>query len=336
MEKKNVQEFENAKKRGKNEGKNLLVNEWEKLAALSNRRLNVQTLVQGVKMGWSIDRITIVGKLRNYVWLRDGLEPVSLDFDMVWMIFEEQGIAEKVGEGWILKDKYGENIAYAEKLKFDKTKGRIDFNPNTIKPFLHGSLKNFIHDIFDEPHFSRADVACDMIDVPDDFIRQYRIVEPVSFKPIYGTSGELETAYWGSRSSERQVRLYNKKLEQTKKKKVVPKEVETWWRLEVQLRRSKASEWNAVVSESLDNFSSQNYLPSNMKVTDKAMIIALMTEHGLWGELSRNTKYKYRKILKEIAENDELTQHLKSSFSESARELKNELDSWLIGLDVSE
>ncbi|WLD56226.1 replication initiation factor domain-containing protein [Streptococcus suis] len=336
MEKKNVQEFENTKKRGKNEGKNLLVNEWEKLAALSNRRLNVQTLVQGVKMGWSIDRITIVGKLRNYVWLRDGLEPVSLDFDMVWMIFEEQGIAEKVGEGWILKDKYGENIAYAEKLKFDKTKGRIDFNPNTIKPFLHGSLKNFIHDIFDEPHFSRADVACDMIDVPDDFIRQYRIVEPVSFKPIYGTSGELETAYWGSRSSERQVRLYNKKLEQTKKKKVVPKEVETWWRLEVQLRRSKASEWNAVVSESLDNFSSQNYLPSNMKVTDKAMIIALMTEHGLWGELSRNTKYKYRKILKEIAENDELTQHLKSSFSESARELKNELDSWLIGLDVSE
>ena len=221
-------------------------------------------------------------------------------------------------------------------MKFDKTKGRIDFNPNTIKPFLHGSLKNFIHDIFDEPHFSRADVACDMIDVPNDFIRQYRIVDPVSFKPIYGASGELETAYWGSRASERQVRLYNKKLEQTKKRRVVPKEIETWWRLEVQLRRSKASEWNAVVSESLDSFSSPNYLPSNMKVTDKAMIIALMTEHGLWGELSRNTKYKYRKILKEVAQNDELTQHLKASFSESVEDLKKELDTWLLGLDVTE
>lgn len=336
MEKSNVQEFENIKKREKFEGKNPLVNEWEKLAALSNRRLSVQTLVQNVKMGWLIDRITIVGRLKNYVWIRDNLEPISLDFDMVWMIFEEQGIAEKVGEGWILKDKYGENIAYAEKLKFDKTKGRIDFNPNTIKPFLHGSLKNFIHDIFDEPHFSRADVACDMIDVPNDFIRQYRIVDPVSFKSIYGASGELETAYWGSRASERQVRLYNKKLEQTKKRRVVPKEIETWWRLEVQLRRSKASEWNAVVSESLDSFSSPNYLPSNMKVTDKAMIIALMTEHGLWGELSRNTKYKYRKILKEVAQNDELTQHLKASFSESVEDLKKELDTWLLGLDVTE
>ena len=336
MEKNNVQEFENTKKRGKFEGKNLLVNEWEKLAALSNRRLSVQTLVQNVKLGWSIDRITIVGKLKSYVWLRDGIEPVTLDFDMVWMIFEEQGVAEKIGNGWILKDKYGENIAYAEKLKFDKTKGRIDFNPNKIRPFLHGDLKHFIHNIFDQPHFSRADVACDMIDVPDNFIRQYRVVDPVSFKPIYGASGELETAYWGSRASERQIRLYNKKLEQTKKGKIVPKDIETWWRLEVQLRRAKASEWNSVVSESLDSFSSPNYLPSDLKVTDKAMLIALVSEYGLWGELSRNTKYKYRNMLKEISKNDELTQHLKASFSESVEDLKKELDSWLLGLDVTE
>ena len=46
----------------------------------------------------------------------------------------------------------------------------------------------------------------------------------------------------GSRSSERQVRLYNKLLEQTKKKKIVPKEIDTWWRLEVQLRRDKGSQ----------------------------------------------------------------------------------------------
>lgn len=336
MEKKNVQEFENTKKRGKTEGKNFLVNEWEKLAALSNRRLSVKGIDTSLKLLWSIDRITIVGKLKNYVWLRDGIEPITLDFDMVWMIFEEQGIAEKVGEGWILKDKYGENIAYAEKLKFDKTKGRIDFNPNTIKPFLHGSLKNFIHDIFDQPHFSRADVACDMVDVPDDFIRQYRIVDPVSFKPIYGASGELETAYWGSRASERQVRLYNKKLEQTKKKKVVPKEIESWWRLEVQLRRSKASEWNAVVSESLDSFSSPNYFPLDIKTIDKLAILGLFSEPMMWGEISRPTKYKYRKILKEVAQNDELTQHLKASFSESVEDLKKELDSWLLGLDVTE
>ncbi|RCF96659.1 replication protein, partial [Enterococcus faecium] len=43
--------------------KRTIVNEWEKLTALSNRRLNVQTLVQTIKLNWSIDRITIVGKV---------------------------------------------------------------------------------------------------------------------------------------------------------------------------------------------------------------------------------------------------------------------------------
>ncbi|TKM29236.1 replication protein, partial [Enterococcus faecium] len=77
-------------------------------------------------------------------------------------------------------------------------------------------------------HFSRADIACDILGVPDDFITQDRIVDPVSFKPIYGRSGKLETAYWGSRASERQVRMYSKKLEQERKKEIVPSEIERW------------------------------------------------------------------------------------------------------------
>lgn len=313
-----------------------LINEWENLTALSNRRLSTHTLCRPFGLAWSIDRITIVGKVKKFTWIRENLDPIELDFDQVFMIFTEEGIAESVGQGWVLKDKYGENIAYAERVKFDKTKGRIDFNPNKIRPFLHGELKRFIHDLFDEPHFSRADVACDILDLPDDFIRQYRIVDPVSFKPIYGANGELETAYWGSRSSERQVRLYNKLLEQTKKKKIVPKEIDTWWRLEVQLRRDKASNWHNIMNESLDSFSSPNFMPEDMKVTDKMMITALIVEHGYWSQLHRNTKYKYRKMMKEIAQNDELTQHLKSSFSESAQQLKDELDSWLLGLDVTD
>lgn len=326
----------NGYKRGKNQGQNLLINQWEKLAALSNRRLSVQNLPTSFRLAWSIDRITIVGKVKKFAWIRDNLEPIELDFDQIWMIFSEQGVAEPVGQGWVLKDKYGENIAYAERVKFDKTKGRIDFNPNKIRSFLHGELKRFIHNLFDEPHFSRADVACDILDLPDDFVRQYRIVDPVSFKPIYGANGELETAYWGSRASERQVRMYNKLLEQTKKKQVVPKEIETWWRLEVQLRRDKASNWHNIINESLDSFSSTNFMSDDISAIEKAVITGLIADHGLWGGLNRRTKYKYRNMLKEIAQNDELTQHLKSSFSESAQQLKDELDSWLIGLDVTE
>lgn len=323
-------------KRHKSDEKNLLINEWEKLAALSNRRLSVQNLVQPFRLAWSIDRITVVGKLKKYLWVRDDLQVIELDFEQVWQIFESQGFAEQRGQGWVLLDKYGENIAYAEKVKYDKEKGRIDFNPTKIGQFLSEDLKHFIHRIFDSPHFSRADVACDILDLPDDFVRQYRIVDPVSFKPIYGASGELETAYWGSRSSERQVRMYNKKLEQMKKRKIVPKEIETWWRLEVQLRRDKATNWFNIMNESLLSFSSTNYMPDYLSGIEKAVIVGLMNDQNLWSGLARNTKYKYRNLLKDIANDDELTQHLKSSFSESAKDLKDELDSWLVGLDVTE
>ena len=116
----------------------------------------------------------------------------------------------------MLLDKYGENIAYVEVLPFlDKAtgreKGRIDFNPNKIQHFLKINLKDFIKLMFEDPHFSRADVACDIIDLDDEYVNQYRLVDAVSFRPYYGQSGALETAYWGARSSERQVRLYNKK-----------------------------------------------------------------------------------------------------------------------------
>ncbi|MCU2061629.1 replication protein, partial [Enterococcus faecium] len=43
----------------------IIVNEWENLTALSNRRLNVQNMYTPLKMQWSIDRITIVGKLKE-------------------------------------------------------------------------------------------------------------------------------------------------------------------------------------------------------------------------------------------------------------------------------
>ncbi|MET2004764.1 hypothetical protein, partial [Enterococcus faecalis] len=45
-----------------------IVNEWEKLTALSNRRLNAQTMCNPLKMQWSIDRITIVGTLRKNIY----------------------------------------------------------------------------------------------------------------------------------------------------------------------------------------------------------------------------------------------------------------------------
>jgi hypothetical protein len=314
-----------------------IVNEWEKLTALSNRRLSVGESVKTIKMSWSIDRITIVGKLKENIYYHTTHDVLILDFEQLMRLNEGNGYLKAVGNnGWQLLDQYEENIAYIEILKWQEGKGRIDFNPNKINQFLASSMKNFIHDLFLEPHFSRADIACDIIDVPDEFITQYRVVDPVSFKPIYGRSGKLETAYWGSRASERQIRMYNKKLEQETKRKIVPKEIDTWWRLELQLRRGKATDWHAMVHESLDSFASPHFLPVSTKPIDKVLTSGLIADQNNWSIISRDLKYRLRKLLKQESQNDELTNHLRESFAESSSELKEELDTWLQGLDVTE
>ncbi|WP_025188234.1 replication initiation factor domain-containing protein, partial [Enterococcus faecalis] len=294
-------------------------------------------LTLDVKFDWSIDRITIVGKLKENLYYHTELDVLILNFEQLMRLNENNGYLKNVGaNSWQLIDVHGENIAYIEMLKYQNGYGRIDFNPNKINKFLASSMKNFIHDLFLEPHFSRADIACDMIDVPDDFITQYRVVDPISFKPIYGRSGKLETAYWGSRSSERQVRMYNKKLEQEQKRKIVPSEIKSWWRFELQLRRGKANNWHDMVHESLNSFASPHFLPPEIKPTERIMIKGLLYDHSEWGNLAKNTKKKYRDILKEESLNDELTKHLRETFKESSSELKKELDTWLQGLDVSE
>ncbi|HFI0508234.1 TPA: replication initiation factor domain-containing protein [Streptococcus suis] len=330
--------------------KGIVINEWEKLTAPSNRRLTHQNLRFLFSLSWSIDRITIVGNLKEFefdhtfvtedgeIFYRAG-EKFTLNQAMPLLASEEA--AERAGNGWRLLDKYGENIAYVETLPFKdpttgKEKGRIDFNPNKIETFLKTDLKSFISMMFDNPHFSRADVACDILDLPDDYVSQYRLVDAVSFRPYYGQNGALETAYWGARSSERQVRMYNKKLEQEKHRQIVPEEVQSWWRLELQLRRAKADEWSGVVNETLDSFYSPFYFPSDISFREKAILRGLHADHSLWSEASDNTKRKYRKLSKRIAKEDELTQHLKSSFSENIDTLKRELETWLGFMKVDE
>lgn len=325
-----------------------VINSLEKITAPSNRRLTDQSLTL-FSLNWSIDRITIVGFLKKFnfdstIFTEDGevIYTAGEDFTMAQampILAREQG-AKKAGAGWNLIDKYGENIAYIEILPFldketGREKGRIDFNPNKIQHFLKIDLKDFIKLMLENPHFSRADVACDIINLDDDYVNQYRLVDAVSFRPYYGQTGQLETAYWGARSSERQVRLYNKFVEQTKKKEVIPDDVTSWWRLELQLRRSRADEWVGVAYDTLDSFYSPRFIPEHFKATDQIMLDGLHSNHGNWNKLSVNSRKKYRKLAKEVAKQDELTQHLKASFSESIEELDKELNNWLKGMTVN-
>lgn len=138
-------------------GKDVL-NLHENLTALSNRRLSTQNFALPFKLDWSIDRITIVGFLKKFDFdhtfiTEDGeiIYTKGEDFTLAQampILAREEG-AQKAGAGWVLLDKYGENIAYVEVLPFlDKAtgreKGRIDFNPNKIQHFLKINLKDLL------------------------------------------------------------------------------------------------------------------------------------------------------------------------------------------------
>lgn len=304
-------------------GKIKTLKNWDFYTALSNRRLSVNNFYTCYKLDWSIDRITIVGELQY-------------DLDEVGELLVRNGFAKESFNGFNLIDEFQENIAYFEMVKFQEGKGRFDFNPNKIGTFIQSELQNFVHELFIEPHFSRADVACDIYNLPDELIKQYELAESLSYQPYFSRGKDLQTMYWGSRSSERQVRLYNKLVEQGRKNEYIIDDVKTWWRLEIQLRRGKATDWKNNVDETLENFAALEFMPLDWTGTEKVMLTGLMTNPDLWNELSRPSKYKYRDMLKEIAKHDELTIELKKSFEEYHDELKVELDSWLRGIDVTE
>ena len=79
-----------------------------------------------------------------------------------------------------------------------------------------------------------------------------------------------------------------------------------------------------------------NFFPPDWSGVDKVMITGLQNNHDLWNQIGRTSKYKYKKMIKEIAKHDELTIELKKSFVEYQSTLKDELDSWLRGIDVRE
>ncbi|HAQ1020528.1 TPA: replication protein, partial [Enterococcus faecium] len=76
----------------------IIVNEWENLTALSNRRLNVDDKVHPLKLSWSIDRITIVGKLKENIYYHTPNDVLILNFEQLMQLNEGNGFVKSVGK----------------------------------------------------------------------------------------------------------------------------------------------------------------------------------------------------------------------------------------------
>lgn len=315
----------------------------EKYLTLSNRQLSVHLLNIGNKnnsnteygLGWSIDRITLVGKIKQ----TRNSDGTIRDLGSMMQDALDSGVGgvEKLPRGWVLRDRHREQIAYVEYDDFDETRGRIDFNPNKLGEFIQSTLKQFIFIIFEDVKFSRIDATCDILNIPEEVIEQYTIVKDVTSRTYRGRGGQLETNYWGSSYSGRQVRLYNKLKERKKKRVFVDDEIESWWRFEAQLRGHSAGEWIESVSKLLSCFTSPNFIPLDIVGMEKIALISLLEHPELFKELgSRNTVAKYKKLIKRVVENDELNKAMFEQFKKDVTKLQAELNSWLGYIDVTD
>ena len=315
----------------------------EKYLTLSNRQLSMHLLHIDNKinnnieygLGWSIDRITLVGTIKQ----TRNSDGTIRDLGSMMQDALDSGFGgvEKLPKGWVLRDRYREQIAYVEYDDFDETRGRIDFNPNKLSEFIQSTLKQFIFIIFEDVKFSRIDATCDILNIPEEVIEQYTIVKDVTSRTYRGRGGQLETNYWGSPSSKKQVRLYNKLKERRKKKEFVDKEVESWWRFEAQLRGHSSEEWIESVSELLSCFTSPRFIPLDIVGREKITLVALLEHPELLKELgSGHTVAKYKKLIKRVVENDELNKAMFEQFKKDVTKLQTELNSWLGYIDVTE
>nr|CAA07049.1 hypothetical protein [Oenococcus oeni] len=219
----------------------------DKKRAPSNSTLT--TPISGIKKEYrvSVDRITLTADCP--------LEVIDGKLSR-WMKETHLFIPLSSGGFKVIEDNLAdtpEQVAFVEYTQFQKNRIRIDFNPNHSMTTKGGqwilskiaTLKN--------KKFSRCDVAFDIFNSP--IIEKYRIFRPgTSSKYFLSAAGKPETIYYGAQKSEAQIRQYNKLVEQTKKRKTIPDNIKNWWRLELQLRGRKISDYPQQVKSALDNF----------------------------------------------------------------------------------
>ncbi len=204
---------------------------------------------------------------------------------------------------------------------WDRRNMRIEFNPNKLTRDEMIWLKQNIISYMEDDGFTRLDLA---FDFEDDLSDYYAMSDKAVKKTIfYGRNGKPETKYFGVRDSNRFIRIYNKKQE---RKDNADAEVmsEHLWRVEIELKRDMVDYWN-------DCFSDLHILQPDWKTiqrtADRAIVFMLLSDEEEWGKLHRNSRTKYKNLIKEISPVD-LTDLMKSTLKANEKQLQKQIDFW--------
>ena len=175
--------------------------------------------------------------------------------------------------------------------------------------------------------FSRADIAIDIFHHPE--IYKYGVWNfGISKRIFLDKGGKMETTYWGKSSSKKQIRLYNKKVEQEKRHGRIVN-LDEWWRLEMQLRGDKVEQYPQLVKEMLEHFYIPDYKSSLLKDNEQNKLLRMMIDQSYYGSLPKTSKQRLREIVKKAKPENSLSILMAKKFVEDLPSLENELYSYL-------
>ena len=280
----------------------------------SNSRLSGQTLGKS-QPKLSFDAMTIVGNLNknNAHKLSEFMSaaPEIRLWDILQTKFKAKALQEKV---YIEYDKIKADT-------WDRRNMRVEFNPNKLTHEEMLWLKQNITDYMEDDGFTRLDLA---FDFEDDLSDYYAMTDKAVKKTVfYGRNGKPETKYFGVRDSDRFIRIYNKKQERKDNAdvEVMSKHL---WRVEIELKRNMVDYWNDCFNDL--HILKPDYTMIN-KTSERHTVMALLFDESEWGKLNRNTKYKFKKIFKEISPID-LTDLMKQTLKANEKQLQKQIDFW--------
>ena len=196
-------------------------------------------------------------------------------------------------------------------LDYDKLKGqafnarpfRMEFNPNKLRT-VDTEILNTIIPYLEDIAISRVDLAFDIFEVDcSEFILEKK-GRPTATKEWRDQNGKLETKYLGASRSEKQVRLYNKKVEQlengSEEDKKFAQQFQHWWRLEFQLRSRSVEE----IFEVIDSVIFKPFVFDDLPIETQIYLVAYTRNKNVWKKLHRNTRTKYKNILETYQTSD--------------------------------
>lgn len=292
------------------------------LTGYSNSRLGAHILCMSIPK-ISFDRFTIVGNL-DTEHTDELIRTLEYDPNIrTWDVLQTR-----------FKGMAFENKVYIEydsvKAKSWNTRNmRVEFNPNQLSDEEKDWLRLNIIGHMRNTDFTRIDVA---FDFEEDLSKFYAMsMKSLKKTVIYGRNGTPETKYFGVRDSDRFIRIYNKKQER-KDNADIEINSEHLWRVEIELKRDMVLKWNDCFHDLHILMPAWKTIQSN---SDKAMVFMLLNNEDEWGSIHRNSRAKYKKMIREISPVD-LTENMKNALLNQEKMLAKTLKFWVYNFRYSD